>query len=105
MVQMLTFLSLAPSMALLKLTPWEHLREAVASQAVVLQFIEIMFLTDLVQYWLHRVFHRVPWLWKFHSVHHSAQMMDWLAGSRHARHRDHHPARRHDHPGVRSRLR
>jgi sterol desaturase/sphingolipid hydroxylase (fatty acid hydroxylase superfamily) len=24
----------------------------------------------------------VPWLWKFHAVHHSAQAMDWLAGSR-----------------------
>jgi len=24
----------------------------------------------------------VPWLWRFHAVHHSAKTMDWLAGSR-----------------------
>jgi sterol desaturase/sphingolipid hydroxylase (fatty acid hydroxylase superfamily) len=82
MVQALTFLSLTPAMTILKHTQWEHLRGAVASQPVVLQFLEIMFLTDLVQYWVHRAFHRVPFLWKFHAVHHSAQQMDWLAGSR-----------------------
>ena len=54
----------------------------VASQPVWLQFIEIMFLTDVVQYWFHRAFHEVPWLWKFHAVHHSAKQMDWIAGSR-----------------------
>jgi len=41
-----------------------------------------MFLTDLVQYWLHRILHQVPFLWKFHAIHHSTQAMDWLAGSR-----------------------
>jgi len=48
----------------------------------LLQFLEIMFFTDLVQYWFHRCFHEIPWLWKFHAVHHSAKHMDWLAGSR-----------------------
>jgi len=41
-----------------------------------------MFLTDLVQYWIHRAFHRVPLLWGFHAVHHSARSMDWLAAAR-----------------------
>lgn len=82
-VQVLTFLSLAPSMAILaKTTSLDSIREVIASQPVALQFIEIMFLTDLVQYWVHRSFHRVSWLWKFHAIHHSAQAMDWLAGSR-----------------------
>ena len=44
--------------------------------------LEIMLLTDFVQYWFHRAFHRVPFLWGFHAVHHSAKAMDWLAGSR-----------------------
>jgi sterol desaturase/sphingolipid hydroxylase (fatty acid hydroxylase superfamily) len=82
MVQVLTFLSLAPSLAILKHTEWGGFRAWVGSQPVVLQFLEITFLTDLVQYWVHRVFHRVPWLWKFHAIHHSAQTMDWLASSR-----------------------
>ena len=49
---------------------------------MIVQVLEIMFFTDLVQYWVHRLFHTVPFLWKFHAVHHSAQEMDWLAGSR-----------------------
>ncbi len=82
-VQALTFLSLAPSLAILATTSWATgIRDAIASQPIVLQFVEIMFLTDLVQYWVHRVFHKHAKLWKFHAVHHSAQAMDWLAGSR-----------------------
>ncbi|MFN6208333.1 MAG: sterol desaturase family protein [Planctomycetota bacterium] len=82
-VQILTFLSLAPAMTVLANTGWAAgIRRLIASQPFIVQFLEIMFLTDLVQYWVHRVFHRIPWLWKFHAVHHSAQAMDWIAGSR-----------------------
>jgi sterol desaturase/sphingolipid hydroxylase (fatty acid hydroxylase superfamily) len=75
-------MSLAPSLAILQHTDWAGIRSAISSQPLMLQFFEIMFLTDLVQYWVHRAFHRVPWLWKFHAIHHSAQVMDWLASSR-----------------------
>ncbi|RZK57063.1 MAG: sterol desaturase family protein, partial [Pedobacter sp.] len=40
------------------------------------------FTTDLFQYWAHRFFHTRVALWRFHSIHHSTQNMDWLAGSR-----------------------
>lgn len=83
LVQTLTYLSLAPSMAILQHTSsWSAFRQSVASQPFWLQVVEIMFLTDFVQYWFHRAFHRIPFLWGFHAVHHSAQKMDWLAGSR-----------------------
>lgn len=39
-------------------------------------------LSDLGFYWIHRMFHTIPWLWRFHSVHHSIEELDWLAGSR-----------------------
>ncbi len=82
-VQSMAYLSLTPTMTALAHTRWAGgLRGMIASQPLVLQFFEIMFLTDLVQYWFHRAFHRVPWLWNFHAVHHSAQKMDWIAGSR-----------------------
>lgn len=81
-VQGLTYLSLAPSLAILHHTEWGGLRATVAAQPLALQVIEIMFLTDFAQYWVHRAFHRSPWLWRFHAVHHSAPVMDWLAGSR-----------------------
>lgn len=82
LVQVLTFLSMAPAIALVAHTHWTRLRGAVGAQPVALQVIEIMFLTDLVQYWVHRLFHRVPMLWKFHAVHHSAKTLDWMAGAR-----------------------
>lgn len=83
LVQSLTYLSLAPSLTILAKTEWASgIRSVIASQPVLLQFVEIMFFTDLVQYWFHRAFHEVPWLWRFHAVHHSARHMDWIAGSR-----------------------
>ncbi|MET0420289.1 MAG: sterol desaturase family protein [Acidimicrobiia bacterium] len=33
-------------------------------------------------YWGHRLSHQVPWLWRFHSVHHSIEQMDWVASGR-----------------------
>ncbi len=42
----------------------------------------IVLLADLAQYAVHRAFHAVPLLWRFHRVHHSVEQMDWLAGSR-----------------------
>jgi sterol desaturase/sphingolipid hydroxylase (fatty acid hydroxylase superfamily) len=34
------------------------------------------------QYWAHRLTHEVPFLWRFHAVHHSIENMDWLASGR-----------------------
>ena len=42
----------------------------------------LLLVSDLTQYWLHRAYHQVPWLWRLHAVHHSVKHMDWLAGSR-----------------------
>jgi sterol desaturase/sphingolipid hydroxylase (fatty acid hydroxylase superfamily) len=55
---------------------------AVRSQPVWLQVIEVIVLADLGFYAAHRLFHAVPWLWRFHAVHHSIDEMDWLAGYR-----------------------
>ena len=37
---------------------------------------------EVAGYWGHRMMHRVPWLWRLHSVHHSSPAMDWLAPNR-----------------------
>jgi lathosterol oxidase len=81
-VQILTFLTLLPATVLSAQLVQPALREAVASQPLWLQVLEIMLLADLTQYWVHRAFHSVPLLWPFHAVHHSSREMDWLAGSR-----------------------
>jgi len=33
-------------------------------------------------YWGHRLTHQVPFLWRFHAVHHSIEYMDWMASAR-----------------------
>jgi sterol desaturase/sphingolipid hydroxylase (fatty acid hydroxylase superfamily) len=83
LVQIITFLALAPSTLVMARTGGlADFRATVAAQPWLLQFLAVMLLTDLVQYWFHRAFHRVPFLWRFHAIHHSAKSMDWLAGAR-----------------------
>lgn len=81
-VQVLSLLSLAPANTILAHTNWTSFRAWVGSQWLWLQVLEIMFLTDFVQYWVHRAFHQFSFLWGFHAVHHSARNMDWMASAR-----------------------
>jgi sterol desaturase/sphingolipid hydroxylase (fatty acid hydroxylase superfamily) len=37
---------------------------------------------EFFDYWGHRVLHRIPWLWRFHSIHHSAKRVYWLNATR-----------------------
>ena len=57
-------------------------QEFVRSMPFVLQCLACAVIADIVQYTVHRLFHRLRWLWPFHAVHHSSRNMDWLAGSR-----------------------
>jgi sterol desaturase/sphingolipid hydroxylase (fatty acid hydroxylase superfamily) len=57
-------------------------RDAIASMPAGRQFLVALLLAELAQYWAHRATHRVPWLWRFHKVHHSIAEMDWLAAAR-----------------------
>ncbi len=52
------------------------------SQPFWLQLPLLLIVADLVFYGMHRMFHRVPWMWKFHAVHHSIEELDWLAAHR-----------------------
>ena len=46
------------------------------------QFLVAFLVLDFTRYWVHRADHRVPFLWKFHRVHHSVERMDATAGLR-----------------------
>lgn len=82
-VQVLAFITLSPSEIINANTSnWDAFRAFVASIPWLLQFVIAVFISDMAQYWYHRLFHQVPFLWGFHAVHHSAKSMDWLAGSR-----------------------
>lgn len=60
----------------------ERVKDAIRSMPVWLQFLLAVLAADLAQALLHRAYHNLPWLWRFHAVHHSTRRMDWLAGSR-----------------------
>jgi len=39
-------------------------------------------LFDFLVYLSHRASHEIPFLWRFHSVHHSTRTLDWVSGFR-----------------------
>lgn len=41
-----------------------------------------LLLLDMVIYWQHRLFHKIPLLWRLHRVHHADQDIDVTTGSR-----------------------
>lgn len=53
----------------------------VTSQPAALQLVEALAIVIVGAYWAHRLAHRVPFLWRFHRVHHSSERLDWLAAS------------------------
>jgi lathosterol oxidase len=82
MVQLTVVLTMLPAALLFRWATRPWLQDLVAAQPLALQLVEIVVVADLTQYAVHRTFHEVPWLWRFHAVHHSSSTMDWLAGSR-----------------------
>lgn len=81
-VQFVLIAVTASTTAMDALVASEALKAKVQALPLWLQFILAVFIADLAQALLHRAYHNVPWLWRFHAVHHSSRHMDWLAGSR-----------------------
>jgi sterol desaturase/sphingolipid hydroxylase (fatty acid hydroxylase superfamily) len=61
---------------------WPPLQKWVGSLPFFAELFGVLLVADLVQYWTHRAYHEIPLLWRFHAVHHSAEYLDWMAGSR-----------------------
>jgi sterol desaturase/sphingolipid hydroxylase (fatty acid hydroxylase superfamily) len=55
---------------------------ALARLPAAVQFVVYLLVADFLQWCVHNLLHRVPWLWQFHKVHHSVQDMDWAANFR-----------------------
>jgi sterol desaturase/sphingolipid hydroxylase (fatty acid hydroxylase superfamily) len=64
-----------PSLGL-GLVPWPQ-SLSVANFAIGFLFL------DFSRYWLHRLFHSVPWLWRLHSLHHADSDVDVSTSFRH----------------------
>ena len=62
--------------------PWATSDSALATLPWALQFALYLVASDFVQWCVHNLLHRVPFLWQFHKVHHSVKEMDWVANWR-----------------------
>jgi sterol desaturase/sphingolipid hydroxylase (fatty acid hydroxylase superfamily) len=53
----------------------------VAALPFSIRLAAALFIGEFGFYWGHRWSHAIPFLWNFHSLHHSAEEMDWLVNT------------------------
>jgi lathosterol oxidase len=58
------------------------LQHALARLPWLVQFFLAVVVADIAEYFIHLALHKVPFLWRFHAIHHSSKALDWIAGSR-----------------------
>lgn len=82
LVQFILILVTASTTTVAAMISIDEVKAVVTALPTWLQFVLAVFVADLAQAVLHRSYHRVKTLWRFHAVHHSSRDLDWLAGSR-----------------------
>jgi Sterol desaturase len=81
-IQILSFLILLPAVHFARYLSIPGLQTLVAQLPWFLQFFLAVLVADVAEYFIHLAFHKIPFLWRFHAVHHSSAALDWLSGSR-----------------------
>jgi sterol desaturase/sphingolipid hydroxylase (fatty acid hydroxylase superfamily) len=81
-IQITTFLILLPATQLSSILSIPVLTNAVGHLPLIVQFFLAVLVADLAEYFIHRAFHKIPFMWRFHAIHHSSKALDWIAGSR-----------------------
>jgi sterol desaturase/sphingolipid hydroxylase (fatty acid hydroxylase superfamily) len=61
---------------------WER-PDAMTTGAIALVVLAVdLVLLDIWTYWLHRAYHRIPWMWRLHEVHHRDDFLDTTSALR-----------------------
>jgi sterol desaturase/sphingolipid hydroxylase (fatty acid hydroxylase superfamily) len=56
--------------------------EFTGSWPIWIRAIAALLVSEVGYYWAHRMSHEIPFLWRFHSIHHSAEEIDFLVNTR-----------------------
>ena len=81
-IQILSLLVLLPATEATRYLAVPRLQEFIGGMPWLLQFFLAVVVADLAEWFIHWALHKVPFLWRFHSIHHSSKALDWIAGSR-----------------------
>lgn len=81
-IQVLSFLVLLPATMATKYLAIPSVAGFIADLPLVVQFFLAVLVADLAEWTVHMALHKVPFLWRFHAIHHSSPALDWIAGSR-----------------------
>ncbi len=77
---------IATAVSLLALVPlygwlWDH-RLITMPVTGIAGVLVALIAVEFAYYWMHRASHRIGWMWATHSVHHSAEQLNFLAAIR-----------------------
>ena len=81
-IQITSFVILLPATQLTSILNIPAVIDVVSHLPWLVQFFLAVMVADLAEYFIHRAFHKVPFMWRFHAIHHSSKSLDWIAGSR-----------------------
>ncbi|UVO53471.1 sterol desaturase family protein [Sphingomonas sp. SUN039] len=81
-IQIMSFMIMLPATQATKYLAIPSVAGAIADLPLVVQFFLAVVVADIAEWAIHFTMHKVPFLWRFHSIHHSSKALDWIAGSR-----------------------
>jgi len=81
-LQILSICILLPATQATKYMAVPSLQAFIGQLPWFVQFLLAVVTADFAGFFIHWINHKVPFLWRFHAVHHSSKALDWIAGSR-----------------------